>query len=334
MAKSLTFILVALMALALMLFTASRTLDLLQLLLPANQSVFAYLGLVAFDGGLFGWSLWFAYGARGQYQRAIALLMVIVSLVAIGITTIGDLVISAAAKGLVNALSEQQRLAILLGVGAIVFLNVAAFFLTHITEPERLRAMATENAKDMIHAETLRQIHQAAPIVASQVAPNLTRQWVVETVQQLLPGTTWQGEHQPPAIAAPTINAAPAASMAAAAPTAPAPAKRGVWGWLASKPQQPAQQPAPIPSAPVAPVIQQPTQPQNSPIIVAEDKLGLAIEALTLNPDMPDEELAVYLDVKRPASARYWRLKAQEFLRSQVQPFRSNGNGASNGSTH
>ena len=59
MAKSLTFILVALMALALMLFTASRTLDLLQLLLPANQSVFAYLGLVAFDGGLLGWSLFF-----------------------------------------------------------------------------------------------------------------------------------------------------------------------------------------------------------------------------------------------------------------------------------
>src|SRR5690348_15082760 len=144
MAKSLTFILVALMALALMLFTASRTLDLLQVLLPANQSVFAFLGLVAFDGGLLGWSLWFAYGARGQYQRAIALLMVILSLIAIGISTIADLMISASAKGLVNALSEQQRLAILLAVGAIVFINVAAFFLTHITDPDRLRAMANE----------------------------------------------------------------------------------------------------------------------------------------------------------------------------------------------
>lgn len=271
MAKSLTFILVALMALALMLFTASRTLDLLQLLLPANQSVFAFLGLVAFDGGLLGWSLWFAYGARGQYQRAIALLMVILSLIAIGISTIADLMISASAKGLVNALSEQQRLAILLAVGAIVFINVAAFFLTHITDPDRLRAMANENARDVIHAESLRQINAAAPIVASQVAPQLARQWVIETVQQLLPGTTWQGESQPPAIAAPVVNATPGAPAQPAQPIAAAPAqpKRGLWGWLAGKPQ-PAQPPA-------MPPAQTPAE-QIKALVEALKEQGLTVE--------------------------------------------------------
>ncbi len=325
MAKSLTFILVALMALALMLFTASRTLDLLQLLLPANQSVFAYLGLVAFDGGLLGWSMFFAYGARGAYQRAIALLMVIMSLIAIGVSTIADLMLSASAKGLVDALSEQQRLAILLAVGAIVFINVAAFFLTHITEPDRLRHMAVEGARDKIQARTLQLISQKADVHANDMADQLSEQWVSEAYAQL----GLSKRVQPPAIAVPVINAAPATSMPAQLPAAaPAPQKRGLWGWLAGQPQ-----PVQPPVAPGAPAIQQPTQPKTSPIIIAEDKLALAIEALTLNPDMPDDDLAVYLDVKRPASARYWRLKAQEALRSQVQPFRSNGNGASNGST-
>lgn len=189
LAKSFTFILVAIMALALMIFTASRTLDLLQLLLPANQSIFAYLALVAFDGGLLGWSLFFAYGARGQYQRAIALLMVIVSLAAIGITTIADLYLSAARKGLVDALSEQQRLSVLLAVGVVIFVNVAAFFVVHITEPGRLRAMATENANDKIHAKTLEHIQREAEVVAARLAPILAEQWVRETMASHLGGS-------------------------------------------------------------------------------------------------------------------------------------------------
>lgn len=44
------------------------------------------------------------------------------------------------------------------------------------------------------------------------------------------------------------------------------------------------------------------------------DKLQMTIEALRANPDMTDEALAGYLSLKRPASARFWRLKAIEIL--------------------
>ncbi len=44
------------------------------------------------------------------------------------------------------------------------------------------------------------------------------------------------------------------------------------------------------------------------------DKLQMTIEALRNNPDMTDEALAEYLALKRPASARFWRLKAIEIL--------------------
>jgi hypothetical protein len=44
------------------------------------------------------------------------------------------------------------------------------------------------------------------------------------------------------------------------------------------------------------------------------DKLQMTIEALRNNPHITDEELAEYLTLKRPASARFWRLKAIEIL--------------------
>ena len=49
---------------------------------------------------------------------------------------------------------------------------------------------------------------------------------------------------------------------------------------------------------------------------VNPDKLSMTIEALRANPDMTDEALAEYLSLKRPASARFWRLKAIEILNS------------------
>lgn len=256
MAQRLTFIIVAIMSILLLVFTASRTLDLLQTMLPAGQqSAFAYLGLVAFDGGLLGWSFFFAHGARGQYQRAIALLMVILSLIAVGISTVADLYISAASKGLVSALSEGQRLAVLLAVGGVICANITAFFLVHITDPDRLRAMATESARDVIHAETLRQISQVAPIVAAQVAPQLTRQWVVDTCQQLIPGSSTSPAALRTVDAAPSVNIPQpeVATQGQAQPVAP-PAtqngKRSFFRWLkGEKPHQPQ-------------TISQPAQPQ------------------------------------------------------------------------
>ena len=44
------------------------------------------------------------------------------------------------------------------------------------------------------------------------------------------------------------------------------------------------------------------------------DKLQMTIEALRTNPNITDEALAEYLALKRPASARFWRLKAIEIL--------------------
>ncbi len=51
-----------------------------------------------------------------------------------------------------------------------------------------------------------------------------------------------------------------------------------------------------------------------------QDKLQMTIEALRAKPDMTDEALAEFLSLKRPASARFWRLKAIEILNMPEKP--------------
>jgi len=49
------------------------------------------------------------------------------------------------------------------------------------------------------------------------------------------------------------------------------------------------------------------------------DKLQMTIETLKANPNTTDEALAELLSLKRPASARFWRLKAIEILSASDQ---------------
>jgi hypothetical protein len=46
------------------------------------------------------------------------------------------------------------------------------------------------------------------------------------------------------------------------------------------------------------------------------DRLDITLKALKEHPALTDEELAVKLDLKRPASARFWRLKADEIMKA------------------
>ena len=72
---------------------------------------------------------------------------------------------------------------------------------------------------------------------------------------------------------------------------------------------------------------ERPNNEPAAPTIVAvaadgnQDKLQMTIEALRAKPDMTDEALAEFLSLKRPASARFWRLKAIEILNTQEKDF-------------
>jgi len=178
---------ITLMALTLLVYTASRTLNFIRLTLPPTSQDTAYLALVAFDGGLVLWTLFYLHGARGPWQRGISALMVVVSLIAVLLGFGADTVYTASGYGLAHMSAGDAQSAIYAMV-AIIGLNVAAVTFVHMTSPEALLAQAEEEARDKITSATLERIGQNATQLASEVAPQLAADWQSRTRRQHLDG--------------------------------------------------------------------------------------------------------------------------------------------------
>lgn len=179
--------LLLLMEIALLAFTASRTYDLLQQLLPEGQGLFAIPGLAAVDFGVVGWSLYYSHRARGEKQRAIALLMIGFCLLAVATSTLVDLWLGAAGHGIVTSLPLQARIVTVFAIAGVIVINVVAFIISFLFDPEQRKRTLYEQADDAIFEETLRQIQEATPGVAARIAPQRAQEWVTRKLDQAFP---------------------------------------------------------------------------------------------------------------------------------------------------
>ena len=168
--------LVTLMGISLLGYTASRTLNFIRLTLPPDQHDTAYLALVAFDGGLLLWTAFYLHGAKGPWQRGIAALMIVVSLIGVLIGFGADTLYTAAGYGLAK-MSAGDAASAIWAMVIIIGLNVAAVTVTHMTHPDALRAQAEEEAHDRITMATLEAIKQNAAHLAAELAPQLANKW-------------------------------------------------------------------------------------------------------------------------------------------------------------
>lgn len=186
MSKRLPSLVLFLIAGALLIYTASQTLDLLKVFLPPEQAPLSYLALVAFDGGLLGWSYFFAKGARGSWQRSIAAIMIVVSIVAVVIGFAGQTFFTASRKGMLT-ITPDMSATVVWAVCGVIAANVVAIVVTHLTSPEHRRSMAEEEANDVIEDAVIAAIRRSAPITARQIAPHKVTEWVEDRVQMYLP---------------------------------------------------------------------------------------------------------------------------------------------------
>lgn len=191
MSKRLPSIVLFLIAGALLIYTASQTLNLLKVFLPPEQAPLAYLALVAFDGGLLGWSYFFAKGARGSWQRSIAAIMIVVSIAAVVIGFGAETFFTASKKGMV-VVTPDMATTVVWAVCGVIAANVVAIVITHLSSPEHRKAMAEEEANDVIEDAVIEAIKKCAPMTARQIAPHKVTQWVEQQVQFHLPTQTMQ----------------------------------------------------------------------------------------------------------------------------------------------
>lgn len=181
MIKKIGVLIVTVLGLLLLVYSATRSLDFIMLTLPADRQIMAYFGLAALDGGLIAWLLAYLYGSRGGWQRAISLLMILVDLLgAVAMFTL-DTLYQAGQSGLTKALTPDEIQTAVLALSGVIALNIAAVVAHELTDPDKLRAAAEEEAFSRVEDATLKQISQNAETLAAELAPTLAADWMQNT---------------------------------------------------------------------------------------------------------------------------------------------------------
>jgi hypothetical protein len=175
-----TFVATAL-GFALLVYSATRSLDFIGLTLPADRQILAYFGLAALDGGVIAWLLAYLYGSRGGWQRAISILMLIIDVAgAIAMFTL-DTLYNAGKAGMTKALTPDELQIAVIALSGIIGLNIVATIAHHATDPDKLREQAEEEAFSKVEDATLKQISKNAEQLAAQLAPTLAQDWMTQT---------------------------------------------------------------------------------------------------------------------------------------------------------
>lgn len=174
-------LLVTVLGLALLVYSATRSLDFISLTLPADRQVLAWFGLAALDGGLIAWFLAYLYGSSGGWQRGIAILMVIVDFIgAVAMFTL-DTLYNTGKSGMTVAMSEGEIQTAVLALSIVIALNIAATIAHHLTDPDQLKAQAEEEARAEVDDLALSLVRQNSKILASQMAPQIAGEWMEST---------------------------------------------------------------------------------------------------------------------------------------------------------
>lgn len=178
MKSAITKLLITTLGLCLLGYTAVRTVDLITLTLPGDKQVTGYLALAAFDGGLIAWSLFFMNGAKGAWQRGIAILMTLVSAFGVLAALAADTFYHASEAGITRGVDPVFIESVVWVMVAVIGLNILAVTFVHITDPNRLKAMAEAEAMDRIESATLALIARSADSLAAELAPVQAAKWV------------------------------------------------------------------------------------------------------------------------------------------------------------
>lgn len=177
MFKKLGSISATVLAFLLLIYSATRSVDFIQSTLPGNKHVLAWFALAALDGGLISWTLAYLYGAKG-WQRPIAFGMVVIDLIGVIAMFTLDTLYNTGTSGMTDFLTQEQIKWSVIGLSAVIGLNIAATVANHLMSPEALRAQAEEEADDKIETATLKQISESADTLASELAPIVASDWV------------------------------------------------------------------------------------------------------------------------------------------------------------
>lgn len=150
-----------------MVYTAYRSLHVVQSTLPADAQPLGYAALFGLDFALVAWTVFKAKSARGDAQHAIAVFMIVLQWVGVTALTLGDTLLTADPEHA----PEYIRVVALWAAPIVIAVNVGAAIAVHLTDPEREIEQARRAVQDEIQRQVAEQLRTNAAQIAGQVAP-------------------------------------------------------------------------------------------------------------------------------------------------------------------
>ncbi len=158
-------------------YAASRSLDFVQSTLPDKDQVLGYFALLATSGGMLGWLLVFLYRADGIIQRGTALLMVVIDFLGEAILFTMDTLYRSGENGLVSQMTQSEIRTIILGMSALIALNIFATIVFELGSMDVLKEIAEGAARDMVMFKALAQIEKDSETVSDEMMEQILSQW-------------------------------------------------------------------------------------------------------------------------------------------------------------
>jgi uncharacterized membrane protein YheB (UPF0754 family) len=106
-------------------------------------------------------------------------------------------------SGLTAALSAGEIQMAVIGLSAVIATNVGAVVLHHILDPDSMRQMAEEEARDKIEDLALKEVSQNAGKLAAELAPQIGMAWMDQeraNYQNVMRGRKRQVQSSLPAV--------------------------------------------------------------------------------------------------------------------------------------
>lgn len=161
----------------LLVYAASRSLDFVQSTLPAENQILGFFALLATSGGMLGWLLVFLYRADGIVQRGTALLMTLIDFLGEAALFTMDTLYRSGEQGLVTQMTEGEIRMVILGMSALIAINIFATLIFELGKMEVLKEIAEGAARDIVMFKALAQIEKASETVADEMMEEILGQW-------------------------------------------------------------------------------------------------------------------------------------------------------------
>lgn len=158
------------LALVVIAWTASLTIELVSRLLPGD-TITPFFALALFDGGALVWALVFLFMAQGLSQRAISLILMLLDLAGVIGMSIAELFLGGQQMA---AIPQGLGQLVVWGVGLWTAINVVAVYAFHIVDPAQMTEIEVRSMQDRVQAEALSQvkasIHERSTVLAGVIA--------------------------------------------------------------------------------------------------------------------------------------------------------------------